>query len=451
MVDGRPAEATSLPPSWRSPAASGTYSPSTPPSFPRMLELRDRYFLPDGPDGRPVVELRAFTHGLMPRTVPSMMDAFVTDWRRRGVDAWNDIPNRWRPSSGDRVGWWTLPTYLGDAFVAPLLGAPEGTCIMQPHVHWTVSCLLSADEPFAGGREEVVCTAAEFPSVLHAVQQWAGLRTLRPVVVPAGPDGYVDREAVLGAISDRTALVFLSHVGFTSGERLDEDFLREVAGQARHFGALFFLDGYHAGTTMPVDVLGLGCDGYFGGLLKAGSGSSGNAYLYLREGLALTPRLTGWFGDADPFGFHEAPEPHPEVRRRFLGGTTAVASLYHAVEGVRILLEVGLDAVRAHSLALSERAILRADALGLPLRSPRAPERRGAMVILEAPEADRLSAWLKGRQVFTDSRQGRFLRMAPFVWNTPAGVDRAFSAIEEALREGAYRKAEAPEEGGPVN
>jgi kynureninase len=415
-----------------------------------MLDLRDRYLFPAGDSGAAQIELRAFTHGLMPRTVPGMLAAFAEDWRQRGVDAWNDVPNRWRPESGERVGWWALPEYLGDTFIAPLLGAPAGTCIHQPHVHWAVSCLLSADEPFRDGRDHVVCTELEFPSVLHAVQQWAPLRNLRPEVIPAGADGFVDLDAVADAITDRTAMVFVSHVGFTTGEYVPEAELRALASRAQRHGALFFVDGYHAGTTMPVDVLAIGCDGYFGGLLKEGSGSSGNAYLYIRDGLQLAPRLAGWFGDADPFGFASAPAPHPTVRRRFLGGTTAVAALYHAVEGVRILLDAGLDEVRAHSLALTERAIARIDASGLPLRSPRAPERRSAMVILEVPAADRLCALLKSAGVFTDSRKGRYLRMAPFVWNSLAEVDRAFDTISDALASGEHLRFEAAEEGGPV-
>ena len=417
-----------------------------------MLNLRDRFFHPAG-----AVELRAFTHGLMPRTVPAMMDGFVEDWKTRGVDAWNEVPNRWRPASGEAVGWWTLPAYLGDAFIAPLLGAPAGTCVMQPHVHWTVQCLLSAPEPFAAGRE-VVLTENEFPSVLHSVQQWAKLRgatsgsgqALVPRILPPGADGFVDRDAVLGAIGPETAMVFLSHVGFTSGERLDHGFLRTVAEKAHAHGALFAIDGYHAASTMRVDVPATGCDVYFGGLLKEGSGSSGNAYLYVRPGLELTPRLSGWFADADPFGFHVEPRPHPEVRRRFLGGTTAVASLYHAVEGVRILLDAGLDAVRAHSLALTARSIERAEAAGLTLRSPREDDRRGAMVILEAERADLLCAWLKRHGVFTDSRKARYLRLAPFVWNTTEDVDRAFERIARALQSGEYLSAEVPAEPGPV-
>ena len=410
-----------------------------------MLDLRDRFFVPDPP----AVELRAFTHGLMPKTVPAMMDRFVDDWRERGVDAWNAVPNHWRPGSGEAVGWWTLPDYLGDAFIAPMLGAPAGTCIMQPNVHWAVQCLLSCPEPFDGGRREVVFTEGEFPSVQHSIRQWAGVTGFVPRPVALGPDGFVDVGAVLDAIGGRTAWVFLSHVGFATGEKLTDEALRAVAERAHRHGALFAVDGYHATGSVPVDVRALGADVYFGGLLKEACGSSGNAYLYVREGLALTPRLAGWFGDADPFGFRTEPRPHPEVRRRFLAGTTAVASLYHAVEGLRVLLDAGLAAVRADALEKTALAIAHAERLGLALRSPREAERRGVMVVLAVPEAGRLSEWLKTQGVFTDSRRNEVLRLAPFVWNAPAELARAFDAVEEGLRTGAHLR-HVPEAAGPV-
>jgi len=406
---------------------------------------QDRFRFPDEPDA---VELRAFTHGLQPATVPPMMEHFTEDWRRFGVDAWNQVPNHWRPDSNDTVGWWTLPTYLGDAFIAPLLGAPAGTCIHQPHVHWTMQCLLSAPEVNDRGAEVLVSETA-FPSVLHSTQQWADLQDLAPTLVPSTETGQVDRAAVLGAISDDTAMVALSHVGFTTGARLPIPFLQQVAETAHAHGALVLLDGYHAAGSMPVDVTELGCDLYVGGLLKEGCGSSGNAFLYVRDGLELTPRLTGWFGDAAPFEFRPGPEPHPDVRRRFLGGTTNVASMYHAVEGVRILLDVGLEAVRAHSLRLTNRAIERADAADLPLRSPRAPEARSAMVLLEVPEAHSLTAYLKAHDIYTDSRRNEVVRMAPFLWNTKAEVDRTFDRIERGLDTGAYREVTVSSD-GPV-
>jgi kynureninase len=393
------------------------------------------------------VELRAFTHGLQPATVPAMMEHFTEDWRRLGVDAWNDIPNHWRPDSRNAVGWWTLPTYLADEFVAPLLGAPAGTCILQPNVHWSLQCLLSAPEVHERGPDVLVFDEA-FPSLLHSAQQWAELSSLAPTIL-SSEDSPPDPDIVLDAIDDDTALVALSHVGFTTGARLPDATLRRIADCAAAHDALLLLDGYHAAGSMPVDVHDLGCDLYVGGLLKEASGASGNTYLYVRDGLSLTPRLTGWFGDAAPFDFRTSPEPHPDVRRRFLGGTTAVAPMYHAVEGARILLDVGLDAVRAHSLALTDLAIERADAADLSVRSPRPPEQRGAMVVLEVPEAEPLSLHLKDQHIYTDSRRNEVLRMAPFLWNTAEEVHRTFDCIEEALASGTYRER-SPSSPGPV-
>ncbi|MDX1440699.1 MAG: aminotransferase class V-fold PLP-dependent enzyme [Rubricoccaceae bacterium] len=411
-----------------------------------MLDLRNQFFVPDSP----AVELRAFTHGLMPKTVPAMMDRFVEDWRERGVDAWNSIPNHWRPESNDSVGWWSLPDYLGDAFIAPMLNAPKGTCILQPNVHWTMQGLLSSPEPFARGKNEVIITEAEFPSVQHSVRNWADLRGFRVVAIPLNGDGFIDVDALCAAVSDRTAWVFVSHVGFTTGEKLTDETLRAIADATHKHDALFGVDGYHATGSSVINVEAINADVYFGGLLKEACGSTGNAYLYIRNGLQLTPRVAGWLSDADPFGFHPDPEPHPSVPRRFLAGTTAIASLYHAVEGLRILESVGYEPIREDSLAKTEYAIARAEAQKIPIRSPREPNRRSAMVILDIPQAGALCEWLKIQEVFTDSRQNRYLRLSPFVWNTLDEIDRAFDVIADALRSGKHLETTLEKAGGPV-
>ncbi|MEL6616309.1 MAG: aminotransferase, partial [Bacteroidota bacterium] len=178
-----------------------------------MLDLSDRFVVPTGPDGQPAAELRAFTHGLMPTTVPAMMQAFCDDWTERGVDAWNSVPDRW--DIGHATSWWTLPDDLGDRWIAPMLGAARGTCILQPNVHWTVAALLSCDEPF-DGRTGVVLSEAEFPSVRHNVRQWHAFRSIEMREAPAS-GGRLDVQALIDAIDDDTAWVFVSHIGFASG------------------------------------------------------------------------------------------------------------------------------------------------------------------------------------------------------------------------------------------
>ncbi len=229
----------------------------------------------------------------------------------------------------------------------------------------------------------MVLTDAEFPSVRHAVKRWEGLRDLRPVEVSAGADGFVDVDAVLDAITDQTAWVFVSHVGFATGEVLSDDTLRAIAERAHHHGAHVCIDGYHATASVPIHAHALGVDAYVGGLLKEACGSTGNSYLYVGNA-ELRPRLAGWFADADPFGFRPDPQDNPTPRRRFLAGTTAVASTYHAVEGLRVLFaaeldgRTGVEAVRADTIAKGAIAVERASRLGLELRSPdggRAPRR----------------------------------------------------------------------------
>ncbi len=409
-----------------------------------MLDLRHRYCLPE-PD---IVELRAFTHGLMPRTVPQRMQQFTEDWCRYGVDAWNAIPNHWLPESGEPVGWWTLPEWLGDRFIAPLLEAPSGTCIWQPNVHWTMQCLLSTPELFEQ-KQNVIVTEGAFPSVLHSLYQWQRVRPRTIIRVPLTPEGRIPRQRLLSHIDDQTACVILSHVGFTTGELLPEDFLQEVAARIHRHHGYFILDGYHAVGTLPVRVQELDVDIYMGGLLKAASGSAGSGFVYIRPGLELTPALTGWFGEADPFAFPLYPTPHPTVRRRFLGGTIPVASLYHAVEGARILLDVGLDNVRTDVLEKTAYCIARIRTAGLPLRSPEEPQHRGAMVILEIPQAHRMVHYLKQHGIFTDSRKERYLRMAPFLWNTREDLVRTFDTLVEAYQTGAYLESH-PHASGPV-
>lgn len=406
--------------------------------------LRNRFVLPPND----AIELRAFTHGLMPRTVPAMMQHFVSDWQTYGVDAWNEIPNHWKPGSGDRVGWWSLPTYLGDQFIAPLLGAPAGTCIMQPNAHWIVQSLLSCPSIFEH-RKKVILTEAEFPSVKFSLHQWQSVHDLELQILPL-KDGKAPTMEILDAIDKNTGLVILSHVGFTTGERLTDSFLQRVAKRVHEVQGLLAIDGYHSIGAMTSSVVKLGVDIYFGGLLKEGAGSSGNAFLYLRSGLDLSPRTAGWFGDAEPFAFAGSPEPHPEVRRRFLGGTTAIASLYHAVEGVRILLDAGLNNVRKDSLDKTAYCIHLGNKAGLPLRSPREEKRRSAMAIFELPQADRMALFLKSHNIYTDSRQGKYLRMAPFVWNTIEEIEKAFEIIKLGLRGARYLQISPGTPAGPV-
>jgi kynureninase len=87
-----------------------------------------------------------------------------------------------------------------------------------------------------------------------------------------------------------------------------------------------------------------------------------------------------------------------------------VLGLVAVDEGVGLVAEAGIDAIRAKGIALTELAIALADEYGIRVASPRDPARRGAHVALSHPDAKALSARLIERGVIPDFRRPDVIR-----------------------------------------
>ena len=90
--------------------------------------------------------------GAMPRTVPERLAEYAQQWATLGVRAWAQ-------------GWWTMPVSVGDE-IAPLIGAGAGEVAMVPNVSVGQAQVLSALD-YGGGRDTIVMTALDFPSVRY--------------------------------------------------------------------------------------------------------------------------------------------------------------------------------------------------------------------------------------------------------------------------------------------
>ena len=72
------------------------------------------------------------------------------------------------------------------------------------------------------------------------------------------------------------------------------------------------------------------------------------------------------------------------------------------------------------------------------------------MVVFEIPQADRMAQYLKTHYIYVDSRQKRYLRLSPFVWNTEEEIDRTFRLLEKGLAGNRYTQTVLSPAGGPV-
>ena len=127
--------------------------------------------------------------------------------------------------------------------------------------------------------------------------------------------------------------------------------------------------------------------------------------------------------------------------RGFLSGTPPVLALSAVDEGVRLIAEAGIDAIRAKGVALSELAIALVDArlgpVGVNVASPRHSARRGAHVAIAHPNASELCAWLIEAGVIVDFRRPEVIRfgLSPLttrfvdVWDGVEALRRALTGF----------------------
>jgi len=339
--------------------------------------------------------------GAMPRSTAAALSQYAETWAGRGVRAWEE-------------GWWEMPVTVGN-MVAELIGAPAGSVTMHQNVTLTEAVVLSCFDS-RGPRNRIVCEDGNFPSVQYLYAAQPEL-TLVPVPV----------EQLVDAIDERTLLVPMSHVLFKTSYVQD---VRAVVEKANRVGAHVVLDIYQSAGVMPLDVTALGVAFAVGGCLKWLCGGPGNAFLYVRPDLArLKPKLTGWLAHAEPFAFESPPIRYADGPFRFLNGTPSIPSMYAAVEGLRIIREVGLEQIRGHSLRLSDRLLRRIDDAGFASVTPRDAARRGGTVAVNPPDALAISRRLLERDFLIDYRPGAGIRISPHFYNTEDECDAIVAEI----------------------
>ena len=358
--------------------------------------------------------------GAMPRSVYAKLEGYADQWATRGVQAWAD-------------GWWDAPVSVGEQ-VAHLLNAPAGSVVMHQNVSMIESVVASTLD-FSGKRNKVVYTEQEFPSVMY-VWEAAKRQGARVVCVEGDDDIGVPTERLCAAIDEETLIVPISHVCFRSSYQQDA---KLVCERAREVGALVLLDAYQSLGTVPVDVRALGVDMVCGGSVKWLCGGPGAAYLYVRPGLMeeLEPRITGWAAHAAPFAFETGPQRYASSQRRLLNGTPAVPALLAATAGYEIVLQVGVETIRAHSVALTERLRARVLERGFRVPSPADPAQRGGTLTVGLDDDENGPAFVKAlaaRKILVDHRPGAGLRISPHFYTRASELDE-FADVLSELRE----------------
>lgn len=353
--------------------------------------------------------------GAMPASVNDALAEYTDLWAAEGVVAWDT----WLPEVANVA-----------AILEDIIHAPRGSMTMCQNVTNALAEVLSCIE-FEAPRNQIVHCAGEFPTVEYLLD---AQRRIGAEVVRVGTDPLVYPERdLLSAITDRTALVVISHVLFRTAELVD---VRPIVEKAHNHGALVVLDAYQSMGAVPFDVGEMDIDFLVGGSVKWLCGGPGAGYLYASPRIIdrLEPRLAGWFSHARPFGFEAPPIEYADGIARFTGGTPNIPAYYQAREGYRIIREVGPEAIRENARRQTE--IIYAGALerGYTVNSPREFDRRGNHVTVDVPNAQQVKDELIRRGFVVDYRPGAGIRIAPHFYNTDDECRAILDEITGILR-----------------
>jgi selenocysteine lyase/cysteine desulfurase len=285
-----------------------------------------------------------------------------------------------------------------------------------------------------GPQDNVVSCRIEFPSVVYP---W--LRVARTtgceVRLTQDENHIIDPEEVTSLIDDRTTAVCISHVQYSTGQRLD---LKALARAAHEHDALLIVDATQSAGAVPIDVLGDDVDALVTSGYKWLCGPFGAAMMFVRRSLhdRIEPGLVGWRSTSEVFDFQADKIAWAPSASRFEFGTMAYGCAIGLATAVEHLLEIGIDTIHRYNLELAARLATGLADLGADFVTPGADKLRSSIVTVRFPGHDqaRVARRLNEEGVVVSPRIGA-VRFAPHLYNTAADIERALDMLKGVLTE----------------
>lgn len=322
--------------------------------------------------------------------------------------------------------------------LAALLGAGDPTRIVLTQN--STEALNMALKGYLRPGDHVVSTVLEHNAVVRPL--WAlEKRGVRVTTVESSAEGELSADDVVRALRPETRLVVCVHGNNVLGSITP---IGEITRVAHEHGVAVLCDGSQTAGTLPLNVRELGIDLFAFTGHKGLLGPTGTGGLVVGPRIELEPLKEGGTGSLS-----ESPEPPDWLPDRLEPGTPNTFGIAGLRAGVIWLAERGIEWVRAHEAALSQRLLERLlEIRGVTVYSPRTADRRLGVVSLNFDHLSPTDACgiltnkfgidvrcglhcspLTHRRIGTEGTGT--LRMSVGVFTTEADVDAAADAVQK--------------------
>ena len=381
--------------------------------------FRDKFHLPLGKDGKPVIYFAGNSLGLMPKPARAVVDEELDNWARLGVDAHH--------ATG--TPWYTYHEPLREP-TARLVGAKPIEVICMNSLTVNLHLMLATFYRPAKSRFKILMEDPAFPSDTYAIKTQIVHHGLDPkdaliLARPRQGEFTVRNEDIVDLIEknrDQLAVVMIGAVNFFTGQLHD---IGKITTAAQKHGIIVGFDLAHAIGNVPLSLhdwnvdFAVWCSYKY---LNAGPGAVAGAYVHERHATnTKLPRLAGWFGN-DPntrFRLHLEPEFIPVASA---DGWQISNPPIFSMAPLRVSLSIfdeggGMEPLRAKSIKLTGYLEFLLRELGsqrFSVITSEDPNKRGCQLSILAHEHPKeLHGELITAGVKCDFREPNVIRVAP--------------------------------------
>ncbi|MCS6884482.1 MAG: aminotransferase class V-fold PLP-dependent enzyme [Acidobacteriota bacterium] len=335
------------------------------------------------------------------------------------------------------VNWhsWTETLKRCRKLYAELVGAKDGQIAFVRNTSDGISAIANGFNWKKG--DNVVSCDIEFPANIYP---WMNLASKGVELrLAKSRDGRIEAEDVFELIDERTRVVSLSWVQYSSGFRAD---IATIGRFCRAREILFVLDAIQGLGALKLDVEAACIDAFAADAHKFLMGPEGLGILYLsdRAMQKVTPSIVGWMSVKDWWrcfdeDFKYRMELLPNALR-FECGTPNTLGAFGAEAAVQLILEVGPQKIEDYLLDLCAYLSTRLQEIGFEIvAAPRNRKEASSIVCCKHKvlSAENLCRQLEREKIITAYRCGS-LRISPHFYNDQSDIDRLIAALEKIKR-----------------
>jgi kynureninase len=384
-----------------------------------LRAFRDRFHIPVGPDGKPLIYFVGNSLGLMPKATKEIVNQELDDWARLGVDGHFDAV----------APWYSYHETLREP-AARLVGAQTNEVVCMNSLTVNLHLLMATFYRPTKDRCKILMEEPAFPSDTYAIKSQIAHHGFDPdssLVLARSRAGEFairqdDIEALLEKQGDEIALVLFAGVNFFTGQLFD---IARITSVAKKRLCTVGIDLAHAAGNVPLALhdwnvdFAVWCSYKY---LNSGPGAVAGAFVHERHATNRElPRLAGWWGNdpATRFRMHLEPEFIPvQSADAWQISNPPILAMAPLRTSLAIFDEAGgMKPLRAKSIQLTgylQFLLDRAPSRLFTVVTPRAPSERGCQLSIFVHERPReLFKQLEAAGVKCDFREPNVIRVAP--------------------------------------